>query len=35
MLSKFLCFAGGAMFGLVVSCLCIATRSTGEESGTK
>ena len=35
MLSKFLCFAGGTMFGLVGSCLCIVARSTGEESGTK
>ena len=35
MLAKILCFAGGTIFGLIVTCCCVAAGRADEESGIK
>ncbi len=35
MLGKILCFAGGAVFGLAITCCFVAARKDDERSGIK
>lgn len=35
MLAKILCFAGGTIFGLVITCCFVAAGRADEESGIK